>query len=728
MPSISLVWDSGSVGPRDSLEVERRVTNILRQSPLKIELTKILITEKGIKLLTCSEQCIDNLQNEEIKTKFKQQLQLTFQPSAERLAKHTLTIRPYNEAFFDFSEEQILTAVRRAAFLTDEANITIWKDKKLKLLKITFARQTDAESVKKVGFRIGSWKIPNHAISYHEYLPILQCMRCFAYESHSTKNCKAANEICSECAKPHHNFRNCPRPTPPRCVSCLKKGNQNPNHRTLANFCPERRKILKRKRKEKQQNESTKEHLPVAKAVSRMLVQHSTTPPVQANSWAATAGKKTGEKPSKMKNHIDATAQSEPPTPATEKKKKFTSKKLLKRILVCTINAHMHNRTFPGTYNTKLNQLLQRNEIPYTDVGDDWDSNAILESIENDLSDMEEEEVSIIRSSPPPPNFSLSAGVSPPYPEVDQSLADRSLEALLQDEDSFGESSPQKPEEGKKKKKKKKKNTEKVKPLSPTRGEKPEEKKGTDEPTEPENTTGVSSAHSLSLAEVSDACTELTADRELTEVEHLQEVAESVFYKDRDILPYEADWIKEFYHEFVKIETLPIWSLLSLPAPLRAGLSYWAAAGRAQHAPEQRDTFVLPYGVVMNQWEIESLEENYITKSIKNHGRRTPEQQEKIRFQELTGQACLTGEEREELKELYRTCAQTRYIDYNSDALNSILLSLYRTSGIAYTINDLEKSKNGNPSADKWISRSIHEARMEDVERTLLEKREYDST
>ena len=460
MPNIALSWDPGSEGSRalNLVEVERRVSLIFQQSPYRIELNKITMNEKGVKITTETEKCIENMQRNEVKNKLKEHLQLSFQPSGERMARHTLTIRPFNVAVFDYSDEQLLAAVRRSAFITDDSSILVYKNKEKKLIKLTFDRQSDAESLKKAGLRIGTWAIPKHRISYAQYFAILMCTRCMAYESHSTKDCKQSYEICSECAQKHHTFRNCPRPTPPQCINCLKKG-KNANHRTLANACPEKRKILARKRKEEAEKAEEKEHLPMAKAVSRLIVKHSTIPSSQASPWAnVVKGASNLKRDSQAAAAVHSTPAS---TVEPEKKKKSKANNILKQILVCSINAHLHNKTYPGTYNKKLNYLLGKNNIPYTDVGDDWDSQAILESIENDLeTDMEFEET-VIRSSPPPPNFSLSQDTPPPpIPEVDRSLVDRSLETYLYDEDSFGGSTSTlaEKEKGKKKKKKRKKN------------------------------------------------------------------------------------------------------------------------------------------------------------------------------------------------------------------------------------------------------------------------------
>ena len=196
------------------------------------------------------------MQTDNLKKTFKSfLLNISFQPSYERLAKHSLKMHPYYAIFYEIPDDDIIAAVRRSAFLTEDGKITLWKSREKKILKLTSEHLSVAESVKKAGFNVGPWPFPSYSIEHCKYIPILQCMKCFEYETHPTKNCKSKKDICSECSKENHTYGNCPNPNLAKCVNCLKMGNENPNHITMWNSCPEKKKILKRKRDEKKEKD-----------------------------------------------------------------------------------------------------------------------------------------------------------------------------------------------------------------------------------------------------------------------------------------------------------------------------------------------------------------------------------------------------------------------------------------------------------------------------------------
>ena len=679
MSTISLVWDTGEA-PRNLTqeEIERSISKIIQVSDprLKINIIKIKPTEKGIKITTSDQKGIENIQRNDIKIKLKQQLNLTFQPSKERLAQHTLTIRPFNRTILDFSDEQIVAGVRSSVLFTEEPNITLWKNKELKLIKLTFDKLSDAESVKRAGFTVGSWRIPSHSIRHAQYFPILMCMRCFEYESHPTKECKINHDICSECSSKNHTYRNCPRPTPPKCVNCTKKG-LDANHRTLANTCPEKRRILQRKRQEKAEEEEenkTKEHLPMAKAVSKLIVRHSTVPAGQSGSWASAVSGKAA-----TKHQAPAAAQPLPATaPAGKKKSKSSS--LLKQILVCTINAHLHNKTYPGTYNEKLNYLLQKNEIPYTDVGNDWNSSAILEALENDLVDMEDdEEETIIRTSLPS-NFSLPMDTSPPLPDLDQSRVDASLASYLHDDDSFGESEV--PEKEKKKNKKKKK-----KKTGTTTDEKQQEPQESD-------------VEQSGMTE---------GDRQIE--------ATFLLYSKAGLNPSERATLSKHFEELTAEHPA---APDALCPEVQGAISHWGTAHRVPEGTEAegRDMHVRHKNKTHNIKEIKDFEDEYIKHSKVRYGFRIVLDENKDRFRVLVRKQNITETERTELRELYRSCAQVSISNTETDLGFRLLLAFYRKTGLVQTLPELERICC-TTNDDNWMKYQFEVTRIDPYRKFL---------
>ena len=656
MPTIALGWDPGTAVPRspeELLEVERMITQILERSPVKIGLEKIIHTAKGIKLTLETEQCIENTQSDQIKSLFKNQLKLSFIPSRERMAKTTLSIRPFNVAFFDYDDEQILAAIRRAASLTEDAKIILWKDKKLKLIKLTFESHSIAESVKRNGFRVGTWTFTSRSIWYAQHFQILQCMKCFEYETHSTKNCKSKVITCSECASHSHTFRNCPNPRPGRCVNCLKKGN-DANHRTLANNCPEKRKIVNRKRNEKEENENLKTHLPIAKAVSKMIVEKSTVPEKGNRRWEVPRTKS-------VDSLVSLFEQATPKSTKPEKKKTLFTKNLTTNILVCSINAHMHNKTYPGTFSKRLKELLKRNGIPEVDLGDDWDSPAILEAMwEMDLSEMEAE--STVMRTP-------GSEKSPKYP-----LESTALEVEDSEEDMI---TPEK----KKKRKKKKKNTKQRSitlssfiDLSPLR-EPRDEDTITDEETEEENEV--------------ESSTQTTLEEEEEDVETK---AKKIFEQDREPTDEERMilylYFKNVYEEKTKLD-LEDWKT----EDILYGIAYWSIV------PDERNKQNQDFRLELKARAKTGKEVNRAEVDHNLHWMLTTTGQDRGRIKELLNKENLTEQEREELNSRYDDSIQD-HILWAKEADLACMLMLCRKKGLKFTREEYRSYKASRKKAE----------------------------
>ena len=711
MPSITLAWDQGSVVPRNNDEfqkVERMIGDIVQGSTLNIDLTKIAQTSKGLKLFAETQQCIENIESDVIKSKLKEKLKLSVLPSHARTAKHTLVMRPFNRAFYDHDDESILNSVRRSAFLTDDAKIQIYKNKNLRLLKLTFEHITVAESVKEVGFRVGPWKVSPQSIDFEEYFQVLQCMKCFEFETHSTKDCKVKYNICGDCAQRNHTYRNCPG-RPPKCVNCLKKGNDF-NHRTLSNACPEKRKILKRKREEKHENEAIKEHLPIAKAVSKMIVEKSTVPP--PGSWAAAARGRTEEAPQ------TPTAEIAPP----EKKEKIKTNSLIKQILVCTINAHFHNRCFKGTYNEKLNYLLSKNKIPYTDVGDGWDSEAILRSFECDLTEMEDD-ATMMRDSPLaspaplPPPLDISPTLQRPFPggasvirgneQSDESSrnADLSMASpceTLNEEGKIAKDEKSESEEEKSKKNEKSKvddyfsllwgltsedemNTGEEKAEEKVNTKKKKKKKKKKEKLPQQEWPMPSWVAEESLEEDEWELSGVAVARQKVQFEDEEEIereGQRIF--NMEGTPTDEERLTLFsYFKHIDTDELKI---LKISKETKIGLAYWSCVpqkGKQKEEPEQSIKTELQKRA-MTLKEIKESENEYITKSVEKHGRKEELIEETEEFKILIRQKQISVDDKDTLEDLYIYCAQCSIFSIPSTSI-ARLIALYRTEKLCLT-------------------------------------------
>ena len=397
MPSITLVWEAGvadAAATTPARTLENAITRVLRESNLPITLHKIFHLTKGIKLIVESEDCVQNLQTPFITKNLKERIGLVFQPSLERLASCTLVIRPHNLATFDAPDEEILSSARRAAGIPPSAPIEIWKSEKLKTIKLTFQHRRDAEAAKKKGLPIGGFFFPAHQIGHDEFFNVMQCMKCYRFEAHTTRECKSNTVICSECSSEGHNYRHCPNPRPPRCINCRREGRDD-DHRTLANFCPAKKEIIRRKRNDLYQENLRKEHQPIVAAVEKAVGNMMAPTGVRSEKcWPAPSPRKPQSSPTSKPTKPNATNQ---------------SSTISQQIKVITTLSHEHNAAFPGTFNSTLNRLLRRNHIAEVDVGEDWPSAAILEA-------MRAQDDTILRDSPRAGPRAGRAGCSPRAP------------------------------------------------------------------------------------------------------------------------------------------------------------------------------------------------------------------------------------------------------------------------------------------------------------------------
>ena len=200
---------------------------------------------------------------------------------------------PHNLSTFDTPNDDILTSARRAAGIPSTAPEEIFKNENLKVIKITYQHRSHAKAAKKRGVPI-LFFLSEHQIAFGEIISVKQCMRCYTFEYHTTQECKATTMVCYECASEGHTHRHCPNPRPLHCINCRREGRDS-NYQTLANFCPAKKEIIRRKRNEigLHQENKRREHLPVVaaveQAITNMMAPMSADP---VSYWPAFPGKK----------------------------------------------------------------------------------------------------------------------------------------------------------------------------------------------------------------------------------------------------------------------------------------------------------------------------------------------------------------------------------------------------------------------------------------------------
>ena len=111
-------------------------------------------------------------------------------------------------------------------------------------IKISFKQTSVAKKATDIGFNAFNLSIPAHDIRLETFTPIKTCMRCYALEKHSTRDCplNRDHKICSECGELGNIWNQC-KTNIKKCINC-----EGP-HRTLAMKCPMKKKMITEKRR-----------------------------------------------------------------------------------------------------------------------------------------------------------------------------------------------------------------------------------------------------------------------------------------------------------------------------------------------------------------------------------------------------------------------------------------------------------------------------------------------
>lgn len=121
-------------------------------------------------------------------------------------------------------ELAILTAYQqdRTDLIQDIANnndVTvedIYRPPNSNTLKIRCSTPEEASHLLQHGIRAMMYLIPITALFTPNYIPIIQCLKCYEY-GHDKNNC-SKKQICSKCSSPDHYWINCSNPL--KCPNC----------------------------------------------------------------------------------------------------------------------------------------------------------------------------------------------------------------------------------------------------------------------------------------------------------------------------------------------------------------------------------------------------------------------------------------------------------------------------------------------------------------------------
>ena len=185
------------------------------------------------------------------------------------------------------------------------------------ILKVEFETIEAAEKAQSGGLNMFYMFVSPSQISADDFINILTCFKCYAFEDHPTKECQVTDTRCSECAATGHRWNECQNTTK-KCLNCSGP------HRTLAMACPIKKEAVKQRREANETRKQDAQMRPYSDIVKKTVQQCQSPPPTQI---------------------ILGNEQSY-------------------KVMTCVIHAHIVNLASPGSYEKELNRMLTLNGLP----------------------------------------------------------------------------------------------------------------------------------------------------------------------------------------------------------------------------------------------------------------------------------------------------------------------------------------------------------------------------
>jgi hypothetical protein len=189
------------------------------------------------------------------------------------------------------------------------------------VMKIIFTEAAMADRAIEGGLLTFGFSVTPSQIAGEVFTNVLTCFRCYKHGSHETKDCKLPidTKLCSECGSDSHYWRDCAPNAVKKCLNC------GGPHRTLAMMCPRKKEAINKKLNTERQTEQKRSTTTYANVAKETL-------------------KREGSQHTIVQLHSD----------------------LHVKIIICMLQAHLHNMAHPGEYGTMLNQMFRNNGIDQT--------------------------------------------------------------------------------------------------------------------------------------------------------------------------------------------------------------------------------------------------------------------------------------------------------------------------------------------------------------------------
>ena len=259
---------------------EWAILTCLDRTALSINARKIIPLIDGVKILVHGESDVDKILSDSCK---KLLLELKLQPycSPEMIAAQTIVIRTNSALIHGTSEEELIKSIKKQH---PKVVITsIWKDRKMGIVKIQCKNTTEANKLKSTDFKLMGYTMRADDLEFGEFIPVRQCLRCYELDTHVSSTCEFEGMVCGECGSREHRHPDCDK-SKQGCINCMRAGDleHQHTHHARSNACPLKKRILQRKRRER--NQSTTR----ARSTSRA---YADAPAPATNAWQTTGNR-----------------------------------------------------------------------------------------------------------------------------------------------------------------------------------------------------------------------------------------------------------------------------------------------------------------------------------------------------------------------------------------------------------------------------------------------------
>ena len=237
---------------------EKIVIRAIEEKGDHISTRKIFHLPDGFKLQVHNETDVDKILSVDCRQRLSK---VGLEPfiSPEKIARQTVVLYTRSAIIHEATNEEIKNYI-----ISKDEQLQIqdiWKGKEMGVVKIQFKNSEQAKKVKENGLKLMGFHLNSFDMDYGEYIPILQCLRCYELETHASRQCRIAYDLCGDCSQRGHRYDVCDSPVH-KCINCIKAGKPHEEtlHKARSNTCPLKKEILRNKRQERKNAEWEEEN------------------------------------------------------------------------------------------------------------------------------------------------------------------------------------------------------------------------------------------------------------------------------------------------------------------------------------------------------------------------------------------------------------------------------------------------------------------------------------